>query len=241
MKQTNPDLISICTPPDTHYEQMMELLKYKSSILCEKPLFWNNLITNQEFYNRLKLIESYKTKNILINTCNSSFITQIKKHIDIDQPIKDLTFTFNTKGKHRKENIGVDLLPHGLSILIELCGHKKINDIKKNVTQNRYSCEFNYGNTRINFIFNQGENIDKKLSFKINDNIFERLQINEDGVYKVFIVHKNNNESYKMIDPFEYNISRFINNHLEFNNSLTQKHINDSIHNMKLMKLLIKK
>ena len=39
MRECAPDIVSICTPPSTHYSVLRKLVKYKpKAVFCEKPI-----------------------------------------------------------------------------------------------------------------------------------------------------------------------------------------------------------
>ena len=239
MEESKPTLISVCTPPENHYESFITLCSYPVSIFCEKPFFWEQNLDSTEFNNRLTSIMSHKDKNIMVNTSNASLITQLKNHIHIDEKINSFHFTFNTNGQYRNNDIGIDLLPHALSLLIELCGHKKLHSLKREIKEDSYSCKFSYGDIDVFFSFIQKSDIEKKLSFSINGNNYLRVQKNEDKNYRVFLYNHNSNKSFELIDPFEFYIKRFIQNHLDFNALSTKNHLNDSILNMQLLYKII--
>lgn len=239
MVESKPDIISICTPPEYHYEFLTKLYRYPLSIFCEKPLFWNNNLDKENFNNAINSIMKFANRNLMVNTSNASLITQLKKYFTINESIRDFSFTFNTNGKYRNKNIGIDLLPHALSLLIELCGHKELYNLKKEIKKNSYSCNFNYGNIKVFFSFMQKSSINKKLSFSINENKFERFQKTDNNNYRVFINHLNTGKNYELVDPFEYYINKFIDNHFNYDELSAKNHINDSILNMRLLYKII--
>ena len=57
--------------------------------------------------------------------------------------------------------------------------------------------------------------------------------------YKIFLQNDNSNKSFELIDPFEFYIKRFIENHLNFDALSTENHLNDSILNMRLLYKII--
>ena len=239
MEEAKPTFISVCTPPENHYKSFVKLCSYPGSIFCEKPFFWEQDLSNEEINNRLALIMALKDRNIMVNTSNASLITQLKDYTFLDEEVNSFKFTFNTNGNYSNNEIGVDLLPHALSLLIELCGHKKLHSLEKNIRNDSYSCKFGYGNVNVSFSFIQKKNIEKKLSFVINDKKYHRVQKNEDMKYKIFLHNDDSNKRFELIDPFEFYLKRFIENHLNFDALSTENHLNDSILNMQLLYKII--
>ena len=39
MEEAKPAFISVCTPPENHYESFVKLCRYPVSLFCEKPFF----------------------------------------------------------------------------------------------------------------------------------------------------------------------------------------------------------
>ena len=102
----------------------------KISVLCEKPLFWENIICYKEIKKKILQVQKHKNINFLVNTCNSYFVDKILKIKEIKK-IKFLKFIFHTNGLKKFSDIGADLLPHGLSILIRALGFDKISILRK--------------------------------------------------------------------------------------------------------------
>ncbi|MDA7695782.1 Gfo/Idh/MocA family oxidoreductase [Gammaproteobacteria bacterium] len=201
----------ICLPSEFHYEYLIKLFNHKIPVFCEKPLFWNNCDTYYDVKLKLREISNYKEKILLINTCNNYFIKELKKHENLIEPIKSFRFNFFTNGSNRHVNIGVDLLPHALSLLIELLGNREIKNLKiDDIEPNKYFCSFTYDKSYIEFDLRESQEIKKKLSFKINDVEYERIQETLDSNYKVSLKNLKNGNQYYMKDPFEVYMQKFI-------------------------------
>ena len=204
----------------------------KSQYFVKKPLFWNNHDSYNNVMLKLREILKYKKKILLINTCNNHFIKELKKHESILEPINSFKFNFFTNGSNRYKDIGVDLLPHALSLLIELLGNHEINNLKINDTQpNKFYCSFRYGSSDIEFDLRESKEIKKEFSFKINDREYKRIQETFDSNYRVSLKNIENSNQYYMKDPFEVYIQRFI----DACKNRSSIDIDDSIINFKKM------
>lgn len=226
------DGVSICLPNESHYEYLIKLLEQKIPVFCEKPLFWNDCDTYYDVKLKLKKISNYREKILLINTCNNYFIKELRKHENIIEPIKSFKFNFFTNGLNRYQDIGVDLLPHALSLLIELMGDKEIRNLEINdIEANRYFCCFRYDESYIEFDLRESPEIEKKLSFEINDEKYERVQETLDSNYTVSLKNINSGNQYYMKDPFEIYLKKFI----DICKSRKSIDIEDSLINFKKM------
>jgi len=68
LKEADLDAVLICSPPSTHYEMIMESLRYGKHILCEKPL----AETLQE---ALKIKEDHRRSDVLVMPAHNFIFT----------------------------------------------------------------------------------------------------------------------------------------------------------------------
>lgn len=213
IEKVKPDAIIICSSDESHITYLLKSLQKGLPTFCEKPLFWCKNINENIINSCFLKIYSNKENKLFINTSNRYFIDCIIKNTGLKTSnINTLKFTFYTKGKNQFSKIGIDLLPHGLSVLYRLLGFKKINKIKKDVSQNYFKCLFNYGNCKVEFDFAEGEFINKELNLKIDGYEFKRIQKGFGKNYKLFIHDIYKNSIYKMEDPFYQHLNKFIEN-----------------------------
>ena len=213
IEKFNPDCVFICSSHDSHFEYIEFFLNKRIPIFCEKPLFWEYDITREEVKKKLSVLNKFKKSSLFLNTSNRYFAQKIMEEniLDVNQ-IKKFKFIFHTNGQFEFINIGVDLLPHGLSILHELFGIHEIKKIKKKIISNKFECFFEYKNVNIIFEFKQGKEISKKLSLHLDNYIFDRVQEGYGNNYKVYLENKSENMNYKLDDPFETHIKKFLEN-----------------------------
>ena len=226
------DGVTICLPNELHYDYLVKLLDHGLPIFCEKPLFWNDHDSCNDISKKLQNISRFKEKTLLINTCNDYFIKELKKHENISEPIKSFRFNFFTNGLNRYKGIGVDLLPHALSLLIELLGNHKIENLKiGDIQPNRFFCNFRYDKSDIEFDLRESKKIKKEFSFKINDLEYRRIQETIDSSYRVSLKNLNNGNQYYIKDPFEVYMQKF----LDACKNRSNLDIEDSLINFKKM------
>ena len=240
--ETKPDIISICTPPKFHLEQLIAALNCGISVFCEKPIFWHKGISYNEVINGVKRINSFSDSTFHVNTSNASFIEIIKDRIPAKNSIKSFSLEFNTKGEYKYEEIACDLLPHGISILLELFGLQEITHLNHKFLKNSYYCEFKYGRYSIKFKFLVGKKVRKKLLFSINSHQFLRFQENVGLTnYRVGLTDLKYNDLIRVEDPFEIYIKRFLESCTKKNTNIIKKD-KMVLNNIMLMaKILLKK
>ena len=237
IKQEKPDIIFICTPPELHYSQIISCLDNEIAVFCEKPFFWYNDINLKNIEKKFKKIQNHKNRFIFVNTCNEYFIERIIEETKLNKVIKSFYFSFYTKGNSSGNDIGIDLLPHGLSLLLRLNGKKNISNIRKFVKKHTYCCQFNYGDCTVEFDFQENNKGSKEMKFRINDRQFTRVQRGSMETYKVYLKDNKNSDLIELQDPFQVFIKKFLNTYK--NNIINNEKICDGFDmaasNMRLM------
>ena len=117
---------------------------------------------------------------------------------------------FYTQGSYNYEDIAIDLLPHGISVLLNYFGKKEIHSFNWDAMQNTFRCNFLYGHCNVKFDFKEKHDGNKQLSFKLNDDSFERIQEGSDKSYKVYMQEVKTGNRYYSDDPFKVYIEKFI-------------------------------
>ena len=132
------DAVSICSPSQFHYAHILKSLDKGLPIFCEKPFFWDCNYNLKDVRVKLNNINENYHHNILINTSNSILLDIISKDLPKKELIKTFTFNFQTRGENRYKDIGIDLLPHGLSLIIFYFGMHKIKNFYCEVSENKF-------------------------------------------------------------------------------------------------------
>ena len=78
--------------------------------------------------------------------------------------IKYLKFIFHTNGSAKYQEISEDLLPHGLSILVEILGFSNIKKIQKIILESNVNYKFRYSNAQVEFEFKENPLIEKNMT-----------------------------------------------------------------------------
>ena len=240
LNKSMPDAVTICTPNELHYEQILKVLDKKIPIFCEKPLFWNKKDNYKAFSKKLKVISDHPNRAIFVNTSGASYIKSIKNLLPLSKDLNSFNFNFITQGNNKYMEIAEDLMPHGLAMLIELFGCHDITSFKQEYSENAYKCNFYYSGCKVNFYFKEGKLLKKEFLFSINKDKYVRIQNKRLNNYEVFLDCISQNIKIKIDDPFEVYASRFVNFCLN-KSSLAEDEFNQSSHNLTLMaKILLR-
>ncbi|MDB9918969.1 Gfo/Idh/MocA family oxidoreductase [Amylibacter sp.] len=234
LSKSIPDAVTICTPNELHYAQILKVLDKNIPIFCEKPLFWNKKDSYTAFSNKLKVISDHPNRAIFVNTSGAGYVKSIKNLLPLSEDLQSFNFNFTTQGNNKYIGIAEDLMPHGLAMLIELLGFHDITSLKQEYSEGSYKCNFLYAGRKISFNFKQGKLFKKEFIFYLNEDKYVRIQNSSLKNYEVSLDCITQNKKIKIDDPFEVYASRFI----DFcsNRSNRQKdEFNESSHNLNLM------
>ena len=238
IKKLKPNVISICSPTEKHYIHINKFSKYCKNLIIEKPLIWikNKKVSN---YNYAKEILKNKKTKFFLNLPMISLVEQLIYKEKIKN-IKNIKFSYFTKGKNIYDNIAIDLLPHAVSFVLafqkkSLKSFRIINVFK---SRSLWNCKVMINNLHCYFIFKE----DKKrtssdLSFKINDNFYKRKQIFKNGEYKNSLI-KNKNRIIKINNPMSEYLRFMLNNFK--NKKQIKKNNNIALNIIKITESLLK-
>lgn len=204
------DAVSVCTPPELHFEQIMAALDHGAAVFCEKPFFWRRNIMRPEIEESLSKIGGHPHRRIVVNTANETFIDAVTDLLPPPTDIEHFVFRFHTLGGNRARDIGLDLLPHGFSLVLRLLGTSDIGKINETVGDLDYTTSFRYGHCLVQFEFHEDPAGERLLEFEINDLSFRRLQQGMGDTYAVSIQADNSGETRTVDDPFQILIGRFM-------------------------------
>ena len=234
IQKSQPNAVSICTPNELHYEQIIKLLDDNIPVFCEKPMFWQSSDNYKVFLNKLKVIRNHPNRAVFVNNSSAYYIREIQHQLNLPQKINSFNFTFITNGSNTFSEIAVDLLPHGLAMLIELMGTHEITEYKCECLKKTYICSFYYSGCKVNFSFKEDAKYQKEFEFSINSERYIRVQNQGLSNYKVKLQCIRQNKEIKIEDPFEVYASKFVDFCLGRSNHLKDD-FNSASHNLTLM------
>ena len=204
------DAVSICTPANLHFEQIVAALDARAVVFCEKPLFWEDNLSLEKVESNLDILERHPNRKLFVNTSNTIFTDIVRDKLGELKQVKSFTFKFYTQGQYRGNNIAVDLLPHGISLLLRLFGLRDITNYSSEISEYSYQASFMYGSQcRVNFDFREEPNVEKALTFSVDGHEFCRFQEGRGAAYHVSLFDTQTGWKHCTNDPFKIAISDF--------------------------------
>lgn len=205
----NLDLVSICSPPKFHYDQILSSFNYNIPVFCEKPLLDISSLKKGELKFQLKNIKNHKNRFLLLNTSNTVFIDSILNSFKFKLNFDNIRFEFYTNGSYNYKAIGLDLLPHGFSILVHVLKKKEIKNFNFKISKNKFECNFIYGTTNVEFDFREDIKGPKHMLLNFDGDEFIRIQNGYGETYRVSLIHSNSGQFITCDDPFRKYIENF--------------------------------
>jgi len=200
-KKKKFNLISICSPTNLHYQHINILKNSSNFFIIEKPLFWIKKKYVSNFEMTKKILINNKNK-IFVNLPMISLANQLMRKKKIPK-IKNFAFSYFTNGKNTYEDIAVDLLPHALSLFFQLTKKnlKNFNIVKVSKSKFKWKCKIRIDECDCVFSFKQDiKRITSKLSFRINNDLYLRKQVEIDNNY-IFKLIKNKKKVIRLKNP----------------------------------------
>ncbi|MFA5060547.1 MAG: Gfo/Idh/MocA family oxidoreductase [Candidatus Omnitrophota bacterium] len=206
------DAVSIATPWDIHFEQIRKSLDKGLFVFCEKPLFWNKAVTPEGIKKDCRYLLENAQEKLALNICNIAYLQAYEKLYGLPPKIESFEFSYFAQGKHNGDEIGVDLLPHGISLINYLAPRGVLSSLKKEITQNDYHCWFQYTGIKCHFHFKEDPKGPKEFSFKINGLKTSRSFEVRDNQYCPSLIRDDElRQENPVADPFFVFISDFVN------------------------------
>lgn len=235
LKKKKFDLIDICSANDVHHKHINYIIKLKSIILIEKPIFslLKLKLNYLDYFNHI-----YKKNKKIFVLYQMYYLSKLfNKYLKKEKIIKDIYFFFKTGGRYKGKKILIDLMPHALSFFFGLLdisySEKKIRIVKKNINQD--NCSFHLIYKKVNFYIYLEEALTNKtqLNIKINENNIQRITKKMNGNYTNFL--KQDSNLIKISNPLDLafnDFSKNMNNKDIYhkNKLLTKKFLNLNAH-----------
>ena len=207
--ESDPDIVSICTPANSHAQFLERLISLGCGVLCEKPFIWSENLKTAQLERQLMQLAGLDGR-LSVNYCNSLYVREALSHMPTDEEIEKLFFRFHTNGQHLFDEIGIDLLPHALSALQEIKEIRHISSITTRVSRHEYQCHFFADTIECFFEFAQGPNISKNLTIGLNGRLFVRDAYFVDGSYEAGLLDPASNRRITMMDPMRQVVTAFV-------------------------------
>lgn len=214
LKNLGINFASVCSPTPSHLRHCMSLLEMGCFVLVEKPLFWETGLGKADIEATCDRLLDSSGGRLAVN---HSMPYLVKSFIDAAgpmEPIAALDFRYYTRGKARREEIAIDLLPHAISFMLaflqpEEAAALRISNAESQISETKYQCRFRAGSIICSFDFDQStERQNSELSFSIDGVKATRAQEFDGTRYRVFLdVSGEGNQRYAVKNPMSQSIS----------------------------------
>ena len=218
------DAVTIATPNHLHQEATLRALLAGLFVFCEKPLFWNPGMSLADAHVLLAdLYMAGARDRVCVNTSNASFVRTLRERGLIPRRPRKFEFHLMTVGEKEGKRVGIDLLPHALSLLYECAApiqcspHTKYDRMFIHCALSHMKARFRFkvvsdepSDIETIFILGQYPGGPKSMTFTIDNHFFERIQrLDEDGRYRVYLRTADKQE-HEVEDPFRAYIRDFL-------------------------------
>lgn len=201
--------VSLCTPTENHFEHLLVLARAGKRVFCEKPLLWSPGLSRRTLDERLARLEAIAAPGqIRLNTPNSWFLEAALDRFGLPHRPAAFRFEFFTQGRAQGAMIGVDLLPHALSLLAVLDPDAEIAGSEIRHDANSFHCSFRYGSIAAELAFAQAERGERRLAFELDGMRVERVPYMVEGAYRVAL--RAGGRQVDVEDPFAVAIRAFL-------------------------------
>lgn len=152
LQREKPDAVCVSSPPELHYEQVMQCLDTSAHVLCEKPLVGDESRTVDELIAQAhRLVQHAGERGLLLETQTQygQIAHRVLEMCGVEpkgQPaMRRWTMEMETKNiKHGRdyERIWVDMSPHPISILLALGAQLDLETVRCLVREQETEAEF---------------------------------------------------------------------------------------------------
>lgn len=221
LNEETPDLVAVCTPPETHYSYALAALNSGANVFCEKPFLWGGKRETMMVQGK-RLIDLAKKNNLLLGVnmqyaaALSSYDRFRKKISNTRDGISSFYFEMESTGSSGRVNyddLWIEMAPHPLSMLQAWLpeGYIKNEDI---------ICRIERKEVRAHFTFQSKEPCKVEIVCRhVNQEPVRRFGINgfivecfgkKDGkhIYRTYLRH--NNLEFECEDFMHQSIQKYI-------------------------------
>ena len=207
------DLIDICSNTNLHLKHLYFIPKFNGAIIVEKPIF---SITKHK-KNFLEILNKIYKKHKKIFVCYpmTYFAKTVHKFLVLKK-INNFRVNYHTSGKHSYNEIGLDLLPHAISITSELFKDFDFNSeniiTKKIISEkNKWSSKIIYNDIKILYNFSQNKKRKvSKFSLNLNEKKLVRYTKKINNIFQNYI--QFNNKMVSIDNPMKIMFKDFFEN-----------------------------
>ena len=198
-RQIKIDLVSIVTPPNTHFDLVMEIMKLKADIIIEKPIF----LTTEEAISAKMHADEHGVRIIAVhNKAFSSVNQKLIKEREKFGKFRRIDFHWMSKGdeNHMSKDPNhwshklhggrwEELIPHMLYLSFRLVGPSKLIDV--HIIKHNFRLQWIKGDELIVILESSDGFITFNLSATCNNNFFKIIGTNKSYISKDLNLNKD--------------------------------------------------
>lgn len=213
--KSRPQIVAICSPAETHLEYIKQALTYGCHVFCEKPLWWPLGLHYEQEINDLLALAKQQQCYLHLNAqwpYTLRYFSLLQPNAQL-QPAKIEYFRMHLSPESKDEQMLADSLSHGLSMLYQLLGTGRIENIQFNcvgIPVNEIDLNFDYqhhnGTTHAHFSLKQTTDSPKPAWYQINNLRIDRQVALPD--YQIQL--QSTSATRTIIDPLTLSIKDFI-------------------------------
>lgn len=221
LKNHSIDAVAICSPVDSHLENLSTAIQEGCHVFCEKPLWWSKStatndiqsITNQA----TELVRLSNTNKVLLQL-NTQWPYTLPTYYELYPQLKKQktieSFSMWLSPQSHGCTMIIDAAPHLLSMLYALLGSGKINNIESNYhnanPEQDLLITFDYlhafGDTRTSISLISSDSLPKPAAYAIND-----LRVDRHVELPNYLISLRSDEhQLPLVDPLTSSIKNFI-------------------------------
>tara|TARA_B100001964_G_scaffold215225_1_gene253455 strand:+ start:403 stop:1299 length:897 start_codon:yes stop_codon:yes gene_type:complete len=214
LKKKKFNIIDICSNTDFHLKHINYIPKFSGTIIVEKPIF--SLIKYNKNYLHILTKIYKKHKKIYVCYPMKYFAKIILSKFKFKKKISKFKVNYHTSGKHFESEIGLDLLPHAISITSEIFKDSNFNEkkiINNFVKTNKHKWNSKTTYEKLKIYYNFSENKKRKksqFSLQIDEKKLTRYTKKINHLFYNYI--KFNNEKISVDNPMKIMFKDFFKN-----------------------------
>ncbi len=204
------DAVVVATPVASHRALLRSSLGRGLPTLAEKPLV--DLAGEPGALEReLDWLREAGRGLLMLNTCNAFLLGEAIRHLGLDPEARRFRFAFFTRGPHRGRAIGIDLVPHAVSLLQALHPDGLPEAVEGRSSARRFEARLRWGPLACEFDLREDPTGPRHLAFALDDVEVVRETRDTKAGYRIELVRKDDPERrVEVLDPFAAMARRFI-------------------------------
>lgn len=145
LRKERPDIVSVCSPHNLHYEHTMLALSHMAHVMCEKPMVWDERLSHERLLSQAReMAEEARARNLLL-AVNTQYAALAEHLLQLSMRLrgfweKPKSFEMHMSARRvgRDESgvgLWMDLSAHPISVIMRLFPMHEIDEEKIEVIE----------------------------------------------------------------------------------------------------------